>query len=115
MSTQRGEHERLLKAGQPRRLTGRRPLGKRAARWENVCKRCGTCCYERDYVNGRLVVRAVPCKFLDTQTKSCTVYEHRFRICPDCRKMTIFHALFSKYLPASCGYVEEYRLPKKRT
>ena len=83
---------------------------RRRKRWESLCNRCGLCCYERVRKNGRLVIRfGSPCQFLDTETHLCTVYECRFQVCPECRKVTIFHALFSRYLPDSCGYVQAYR------
>lgn len=86
----------------------------RRQRWEELCNRCGACCYEKresglfrlytDYTS--------PCRFLDRKTKQCAVYEIRFTACDDCRKMTVFHALFAAYLPETCGYVRYYRRPR---
>jgi len=79
-------------------------------RWESLCKQCGLCCYERELRGGTLYINYnAPCRYLDTETKRCRVYDHRFRVSTDCRKMTIFHAKFSRYLPETCGYVEHYR------
>ncbi len=50
-----------------------------------------------------------PCPHLDTVTGLCKVYENRFRVCMDCKKVTIFHALFSTLMPAECAYVKRYR------
>ncbi len=61
-----------------------------------------------------------PCEFLDTETRECMVYEKRFSMCPECRKMTVFHPFFCSYLPEHCGYVEFfkkfgwYRMLKKK-
>jgi uncharacterized cysteine cluster protein YcgN (CxxCxxCC family) len=51
----------------------------------------------------------MPCRFLDESTRMCTVYERRFQACGECRKMTIFHVLFTTWLPETCGYVRRYR------
>ena len=82
----------------------------RQVRWEALCLRCGTCCYEKD-VRGRAIVTNYrrPCLHLDTRTHLCTVYEKRFDLCPQCRRMTLRHALFVRWLPEECGYVSRYR------
>ncbi len=80
------------------------------ARWESLCRRCGRCCYEKDERDGRVFTNYdSPCRYLDESTRLCTVYETRFIRCGDCKKMTIFHALFVSYLPAECGYVQKFR------
>lgn len=79
--------------------------------WEAICRRCGQCCYEKYRTRQGVAVQySSPCEFLDTATKLCRVYANRFRLCSQCRKMTIFHALFSAYLPDSCGYVQRFRI-----
>ena len=78
--------------------------------WEGLCGRCGKCCYEKRYTaHGLVVDYKLPCRYLDESTRLCRVYERRFRACPECRRMTVFHALFSSYLPDSCGYVRAFR------
>ena len=82
----------------------------RRRRWEGLCRRCGSCCYEKRHTaTGLLVDLRLPCRFLDEETRLCSVYEERFHTCPECRRMTIFHALFSSYLPESCGYVRRFK------
>ncbi|MGA2977609.1 MAG: hypothetical protein ABSF77_20080 [Spirochaetia bacterium] len=82
----------------------------RRARWEGLCRRCGVCCYEKDFRGGAVVTDyRRPCIHLNTVTHECTVYERRFAACPNCRKMTILHALFVRWLPDTCGYVQRYR------
>jgi uncharacterized cysteine cluster protein YcgN (CxxCxxCC family) len=78
--------------------------------WEALCQRCGLCCYEKRYTRGGMVVDLrLPCRYLDEKSRQCSVYERRFVACPECRRMTVFHALFCGYLPASCGYVRRFR------
>jgi uncharacterized protein len=88
----------------------RRLRDERRARWEGLCTHCGACCYEKD-LRGRRVYTDFrrPCIHLNTVTHECTVYERRFDVCPLCKRMTIFHALFVSWLPESCGYVRHFR------
>ncbi|MCK4542392.1 MAG: hypothetical protein KAU17_09170 [Spirochaetales bacterium] len=83
---------------------------KRKQRWESLCKGCGLCCHEKE------ISRAVvyldldsPCLYLNKSTNRCRVYQNRFAICRECRKMTLLHALFSRHLPPTCGYVQHYK------
>jgi len=84
---------------------------RRRSRWEGLCRRCGLCCYEKEY-RGRTVVTNLgrPCRYLDVSLRLCTVYASRFAVCEQCKKMTILHAMFVKWLPPHCGYVQQYRL-----
>jgi hypothetical protein len=50
-----------------------------------------------------------PCRYLDTATGLCTVYNRRFELNPDCRKVTILNAKFDRLMPPSCGYVRAHR------
>ncbi len=79
-------------------------------RWDDICTQCGACCYQRDRIGGELVVHNdLPCRFLDTDSQLCSVYDTRLQTCAECKRVTIFHALFSRYLPDDCGYVERFR------
>ena len=88
----------------------RRAASERRARWEALCRRCGRCCYEKE-IRGFSVVtnHRRPCLNLDTATRLCTVYENRLAVCPQCRPMTLRHALFVRWLPDGCGYVQRFR------
>jgi uncharacterized protein len=83
--------------------------------WDSYCNQCGLCCYEKKRSwNGVITLDLNrPCEYLDTKTKLCKVYERRLKVCRHCRKVTIFHAWFSRYLPDSCGYVVKFRRSKK--
>lgn len=91
----------------------RRIRARRAARrreWDALCNRCGKCCYERTVHGRRLLVHYErPCRFLDTRSNLCTVYDERFTVCRQCRRVTIFHALFDPGMPPDCAYVKRYR------
>ncbi|MCL2792870.1 MAG: hypothetical protein FWD87_07240 [Spirochaetaceae bacterium] len=78
--------------------------------WENLCNKCGFCCLKKEYVNGAWIINSNnPCEYLDVKSNLCFVYEERFKICPECKKMTIFEALFEDFLPITCGYVKFFR------
>ena len=98
---------RRVKTIMPRR---ERRRNRRKAAWDAICSRCGLCCYQKRYRHGRLLIDlSSPCTFLDTETNRCTVYDDRFRACPDCKKVTLYHALFSSFMPKTCAYVKKYR------
>ncbi len=87
----------------------RTPGTSRRERWEGLCKRCGLCCYEKEAGLFRTVIYlSRPCEYFNKQTKLCTVYETRFTTCRWCAKVRLWHVLFSRCLPATCGYVEHY-------
>ena len=82
-------------------------------RWDDICTQCGACCYQRDRdeVSGELVInKKAPCRFLDTDSQLCTTYDTRLKACAECKQVTVFHALFSRYLPDDCGYVSTFRI-----
>ena len=76
------------------------------ARWEEICEGCGLCCHERlVYDDGHMEIDlSAPCEFLDADTNRCSVYESRFRDCPDCHKVTLWVALSRDMLPPTCAY-----------
>lgn len=84
---------------------------RRRAEWEALCNRCGLCCYDRKRIfrRGVVILRRRPCPYLQISTGLCRVYDRRFSVCRDCRKVTIFHALLDRYMPDSCAYVQRYR------
>jgi uncharacterized protein len=100
-----------------RYLTGRGKKTKEewAEYWESVCNKCGLCCFERRLKwNGEVIIEYdKPCRYLDTNTRLCTIYENRFKICSNCNKVTMYHALFGRYMPSQCAYVQTFRKKKK--
>lgn len=83
---------------------------KRIDSWEDLCKQCGLCCFERIRVAGGVRIDlSRPCSYLDVSSRRCTVYEKRFKTKAFCAKVNVFHALFGRRMPLTCGYVEHYR------
>ena len=92
--------------------------------WDRLCSRCGLCCFEKHHrfrksSRGRTVPAVSslyyidldePCAFLDTESRLCTEYNQRFKVCRDCGRLTLFHALFAGYLPRDCAYVKKFRI-----
>jgi len=74
--------------------------------WENICRRCGRCCYEKIEYLGKIYLTNTPCEYLDLATNECTVYLQR------CQKKQGCVALNEKIiamgvLPGSCAYVQK--------
>ena len=80
-------------------------------RWDELCGRCGLCCYPRSLSrSGEVAVDlSDPCEYYNEKTRLCRVYENRFRVCQDCQKVNLFRALFHRLLPPSCAYVRTFR------
>lgn len=80
---------------------------------ENLCQRCGRCCYEKIEYEGEIYYTETPCEFLDLRTRLCRVYHQRHQHKPDCSPLTPFQ-LKRGLLPADCPYVagiKDYRAP----
>ena len=74
--------------------------------WDDICRRCALCCYERTVTEDSVIIDLTsPCRYLDTETKLCTVYDERLKKNGRCNRLTPFHAMFSSALPPACAYV----------
>ncbi|MCD8308612.1 MAG: hypothetical protein LUD19_02060 [Clostridia bacterium] len=82
--------------------------------WEDLCTRCGKCCYRRSAgKDGEVIIYYNhPCENLDTKTHLCRVYEDRFKKCNHCGKVNLFTALYNPTLPKDCPYVQIFRYGK---
>ena len=76
------------------------------AEWELLCDNCGLCCLHklRDGKTGKIKLIAVSCKFLDTSTCRCLVYENRKQIDPDCLVFSPNQIKQLRWLPFACAY-----------
>jgi len=78
--------------------------------WEDICKQCGRCCFEKRIEDdGTIVETEVSCRFLDVVTRRCKVYHKRFEVGEDCVQLTPEVVETVQWLPESCGYVEALR------
>lgn len=80
--------------------------------WDDLCNRCGQCCYTRSLSpTGKVVIDySEPCEFLEKDTHLCRVFENRFSKCSNCGSVNLFRALFSPILPPKCAYVQTFRV-----
>ncbi len=80
---------------------------------EDICQRCGRCCYEKVEFEGVVYYTDVPCERLDPLSRLCTVYETRHTARPGCTPLTP-RTIRQGILPADCPYVagiEDYPAP----
>ena len=74
--------------------------------WESLCDGCAKCCifkFEEDET-GHILQTDVVCKLLNIDTCSCSKYEQRKVLVPDCITITPDNILDLKWMPASCSY-----------
>ena len=76
------------------------------AEWESLCDGCGKCCLNKiiDDDTEELFFTNVACSQLNTKTCGCNNYEKRFKLVPDCFKVTLKNRDSFGWLPASCAY-----------
>lgn len=74
--------------------------------WESLCDGCGKCCLNKiiDDETDELFFTNVACSQLNTKTCSCQNYANRFKLVPDCFKVTLENRDSFGWLPASCAY-----------
>lgn len=85
--------------------------------WEGLCDGCGKCCLQKlqDEDTDQVYFTSISCRFLDTHSCKCKVYEQRFEYLPECLSLTkdnLSSALY--WLPSTCAYklvYEEKPLP----
>ncbi|MBU0516514.1 MAG: hypothetical protein KJ621_17290 [Proteobacteria bacterium] len=78
--------------------------------WEDLCRRCGGCCYEKiEHDDGFVEHTQTPCRYLDGRTNLCLVYQERFEVCPDCLPVRPETVAELNWLPEDCGYVAHLR------
>ena len=76
-----------------------------SAQWEERCRRCGGCCFEKSIdSNGRIRTTTVPCRFLDIHERTCRVYDQRHQREEDCIKLTPENVGSLDWLPTTCAY-----------
>lgn len=73
--------------------------------WEALCRQCGKCCTEKVEIDGKIYLTKKYCRFLDTKTKRCQVYENRFEAEPECS--SVADGIPVGIFPADCPYVKD--------
>ena len=76
---------------------------------EQLCNKCGKCCYKKIIVGRTVFITPFPCEFLDTHSNQCTIYERRHELNPYC--LSIEEGLKVSAFPADCPYVEAQAPP----
>ncbi len=73
--------------------------------WELLCDGCGKCCLNKLDWGGKISFTRVKCRFLDSKSCLCRIYENRFAKVPDCRSVDM-KALSERprWLPKTCAY-----------
>ena len=83
--------------------------------WDDLCNKCGKCCYLRSRSpSGEVVVDYTsPCEFFVKESNLCSVFKNRFQKCNHCSSVNLMCALFHPMLPQDCAYFKTFRLWKK--
>ena len=77
----------------------------RADSWEDLCERCGLCCFEKiEDERGTIFFTRTPCRYLDVVSRECRVYARRFAINPECVKLTPELVRELSWLHDGCAY-----------
>ena len=73
--------------------------------WELLCDGCGKCCLNKLDINGKIYFTCVKCRFLDSKSCLCRIYENRFSKVPDCRSVNLAAIKERpRWLPKTCAY-----------
>lgn len=74
--------------------------------WEQLCDHCGKCCLLKleDEDNGDVYYTDVACQLMDADKCTCTQYQEREVLVPDCLKLTTKNLEQIAWMPLSCAY-----------
>lgn len=76
-----------------------------ALQWEEICRRCGECCFEKKIDRHGIVhTTTIPCRFLDIHSRACKIYHHRLQAEEDCIKLSPDILPDLEWLPENCAY-----------
>lgn len=83
--------------------------------WEGKCTHCGLCCHEKVVIGDELLFDLESrCEHYDAETHQCRIYNERLSLNGRCRRVTPFRAMFARYLPDECAYVQWARTHRLR-
>ncbi len=74
--------------------------------WELLCDGCGRCCLEKlkDEDTEKVSYTSVACRYLDTWTCKCGLYDERKSFVPDCLVINPEMIRTIDWLPVTCAY-----------
>ena len=74
--------------------------------WESLCDGCARCCLHKleDAEDGQIYYTKAACELLEISTCRCTDYNNRKLRIPDCMQLSVKHAEYFNWLPATCAY-----------
>lgn len=77
-----------------------------AEEWEALCDHCGQCCLHKleDEDTGELAFTRVCCDLIDLERCTCTRYQERTRLVPDCLDLKQHQFAEYNWLPPTCAY-----------
>ena len=77
-----------------------------SGQWESLCDGCGQCCLIKfkDADTGELLRTGIACRYLDTQSCRCRIYERRLRRNQECSRLTPKNVKRLSWLPETCAY-----------
>lgn len=74
--------------------------------WESLCDGCAKCCLIKleNEETDELHYTSIVCDLLDLESCSCTKYQERTRLVPECLKLTTEHLRKLPWMPETCTY-----------
>ncbi|MBY6032494.1 YcgN family cysteine cluster protein [Marinobacter daepoensis] len=74
--------------------------------WESLCDGCGQCCLQKleDEDTGEVYYTDLVCRYMETSTCGCSVYEQRLKKVPGCTVLTADTISQYHWLPYTCAY-----------
>jgi hypothetical protein len=79
---------------------------------EQLCTRCGKCCYQKIILGTTVVITPFPCQYYDEAAHGCRIYARRKEINPSC--LSVPEGLRVSAFPADCAYVARLAPPGYR-
>lgn len=74
--------------------------------WEAVCSRCGRCCLIKlqDEDDDEVYYTDIVCRYFNQDDCSCTQYQDRCRLVPECLKLNRDNVDKICWMPQACSY-----------
>ncbi len=74
--------------------------------WESLCDRCGKCCLHKleDEDTGEIFFTSVVCELSNLEDCSCSEYQKRCTLVPECLDLKQHDFAEYNWLPATCAY-----------